>query len=152
MNQAIAPVRMIEKGRKDHAGRPILVSIVAIGILAFAIVHLLRFWLAIRQWQWLESLPIIPPVYLASTGLFFGLSGLALALGLWFGKRWARLALPFFTIVAFLVFWIDRLFLRPVPESNTPFMMAITIVAFLLTAGVFLLPSAKQFFGARDER
>jgi hypothetical protein len=121
-----------------------------LGVLSLTSLHLARFFLAIRQWQFISAGPAeISPLYLALTGLIWGLAGLPLVWGLWRGRRWARKTLIGFGSVYAFYYWVERLLLVREPEAygNRPFMLGLTIVLLLFTIWTLTRPRARAFFG-----
>jgi len=109
-------------------------------------IHLVRFKEAIVQREFLlELAPGLFP-YLLSSGLIWGVLWLALAWGLWKGRRWARRS----TIMAFVVYglyyWLDRLLLRRNPISDFPFSLATTLLVLSLVVWSLTRRTARDFF------
>ena len=50
--------------------RPFLVTLLAVLVLIISCINLIRLIEAIRMWDFLASLPGVPPLYIALTGLF----------------------------------------------------------------------------------
>jgi hypothetical protein len=131
--------------------RPFSVTLLFIGVLSIAGLHLLRLLQAVRQWAYLESLPGVSPAYLAATGLVWGGFGIVLAAALWFGWAWA----PRGTLAAALSYalytWLDRLFIANVSTGvydgfAWPFRLAATAVLLGLVFWIFSRPRARSFF------
>ena len=130
--------------------RPFSVTLLVIGVLSLTSLHLARFYLALRQWQFILASPAeISPLYLAVSGLIWGLAGLPLAWGLWRGQRWARKTLIGFGSIYAVYYWVERILLvrKPAANSNWPFMLGLTIVLLLFTIWTLTRPRARAFFG-----
>jgi hypothetical protein len=130
--------------------RPASVTWLALGVLIFSGVHLLRLVQAVQQWEFLSELLQISPFYLALTGLLWGAAGILAAWGLWQGKGWA----PGFTrllVLAFLVYsWLDRLLLAG-QRTNWPFAVAASLIVLLLIFWILSRHKARTFFEAHRE-
>lgn len=91
-------------------------------------------WMRLQQtifaWNLLQSLLGNQVIYLAASGVVWGLLGLGAALGLWLHRRWA----PTFSIawaVGLAAWsWVERFVLARTPDSRTnlPFTAVITCI------------------------
>jgi hypothetical protein len=75
--------------------RPLSVTLLACAVLIVAAFNLARFFQAVWQWSFLVQVLPFSPVYLAMSGLVWGIAGVALGFGMWRGCRWARSAFFF---------------------------------------------------------
>jgi hypothetical protein len=90
--------------------RPWMITLLSILVLLASLFQLLKCSQALINWTTLESLPLsISPIYLAGTGLLWGLVGLILFWSLWTGRPWARAAGLIISLAFAAFFWIDRL-------------------------------------------
>ncbi len=132
--------------------RPLLVTLLAVGVLILTVYNATRFGTALAEWDLLlKFMPRPGPIYIAATGLFWTFVLLVAALSLWFGWRWARptAAISIFVYAAY--YWLDRLIYQSsVPRENQPFSLIVTIVFLCLTALVLLLPGSRKFFTKRE--
>ena len=149
-----ALVSSLQTGNYSHRPRrPLGVTLIAALVLSIAGLNLIRFFLAIRDWDFLSSLPGISPLYLVLSGLVAALIGFSLAWGLWRGKAWA----PRYTLLAALVYalysWIDRTFLSKdsFVHTNWPFALAMTLLILGLVFFSFSRHNSKAFFGEFHE-
>jgi hypothetical protein len=142
---------MEQVNERQRPKRPFSVTLLALGVLSIAVIQMIRFILALNQWDFLDSLPGVSPLYLAATGLIWATLSLPLAVGLWFGQSWA----PMFTLIGGCVFiffiWFDRLFVAALPltlesGSSWPFSLAVTTIILALTIWILSRPKAKVFF------
>jgi uncharacterized membrane protein len=133
--------------------RPFGVTLLAVVVLVIAMLHLIRFYLGIRKWDLLNSLLPFSPAYLILSGLIWGIIGLVLFWGLWYGSSWAS----FYTLVgqvAFSVYyWLDRIFMPGYAERNLNWIFVIGINLSILGYSIWLLTRSKtkKFFGGNDE-
>jgi len=136
--------------------RPRGVTYLAIVVLIMAGINLVRFIQALRQWDFLASLPTIHPLYTALTGLFWSLLLFPLAFGLLRGLRWA----PWLTWAALFLyivyFWLDRLlFVEPFSFDGSdpalPFLVGAALFGILLVFLILRRKSARKFFGEIHE-
>ena len=134
--------------------RPSGVTLLAGLVLIVAVVYLIRFALAIINWELLTELLPISPAYLAVSGLVWGVALPPLAWGLWRGQRWARR----WTMIALLVFslyyWCDRLLMPGYPGRNVNWLFSAGVNLLLLAWSWWILsrPKARAFFGELYER
>lgn len=132
--------------------RPLSVTILALGVLTYAGFNLIRFYQAIRLWDFLSAIPGISPLYLVASGLLWGAVGVALAWGLWRGYAPARRLTLVFAAAYALYTWIDRLWIsKPGLSANLPFSAGLTVLLLLVTAWILTRPRARIFFGAMHE-
>jgi len=138
---------------EDRPTRPAGVTLLALGVLSIAGLNLLRGQQAIVAWDFLQSLPRVSPLYLASSGLVWGLLGLPLAWGLWRGYRWTPRFTLLFVGLYTLYFWLDRLLLTTEGLGvNWPCMAAINIIVILYTWWTLTRPKTRAYFGVRHDR
>jgi hypothetical protein len=143
--------------------RPSGVTLLALGVLSIAGLNLVRFILAIRSWQFLSSLPGVSPLYLALSGLIWGVVGIPLFWSLWRGRHWAPRLLQAVMLTYAAYYWLDRIFLeeRVVNATqqsssaflplNWPFTITITALIMVVTVWVLSRPGTKIFFGEQHE-
>jgi hypothetical protein len=139
--------------RPSSPPRPFSVTILALGVLTIAGFNLIRFYQAIRLWDFLSEFPNVSPLYLAASGLVWGAAGLALAWGLWRGYAPARRLTLIFAVVYTLYNWIDRLWVsKPGLSANLPFSAGVNLILLLITTWILTRPRVLAFFGAMHER
>jgi hypothetical protein len=135
--------------------RPFSVTLLFLGVLSIAGLHLLRFLMAVQQWQFLDSLPGVSPLYLAVTGLLWFTVGLAAAFSLWLGTPWA----PWLTLAAALGYalytWLDRIFAANVSLGiydgfAWPFRLAATFGLLALVYWIVSRTPARTFFRSKS--
>jgi len=126
--------------------RPFLVTLLAVLVLIISCINLIRLIEAIRMWDFLASLPGVPPLYIALTGLFWVLVGFPLAWGLWRGHPQAPLATHILVFACALYYWFDRIFIAQTinATSNWLFAVIVTVVMILLT--FWALGKSKEYF------
>lgn len=116
----------------------------ACGVLTIAVINLIRFIQTINQWEFLSELLPIPPLYVAVSGLTWGLIGSPLAWGLWRGRRWAPTLTRLAALAYTLYFWSNRLWLSTNDSrTNWPFAAATNIVLFSIVLWVLSRRKAK---------
>ncbi len=121
--------------------------LLALIFLVLAVMGWVRFEEAIRLWNLLISLGLLPgPLYLALTGALWGLIGVAPAVGLWFGYRWATLWSAAAALIYPLTYWIDRLWIAQRAEGfpNEVFALGVT-VAWMVFSGIVLARFRKRW-------
>ena len=132
--------------------RPFSVTLLAFGVLTIAIVNSIRFVLTLAQWEFLNEILPISPLYLALSGFIWSLVWLSLVWGLWRGYKWA----PHFTLLATLAYtlyyWLDRLLLTTnYGGQNWPFIIVFNIMLIIITYWILSRRKAKAFFGEIHE-
>jgi hypothetical protein len=131
--------------------RPFSVTLLTIGVLSIAGLHLLRLIQAIQQWQFLESLPGVSPAYLAVTGFVWAVAGLTTAFSLWFGTRWAR-RVTLAAAAAYAIYnWADRIIAANVSLNvyegfAWPFRIMATFALLGLVFWILSRQPARTFF------
>jgi hypothetical protein len=138
-----------------RAKRPFSVTILVFGVLSFVLLQLTRMVMGIAQWQFLAELPMsASPLYIVSSGLFWGVIGVTLCIGLWLGRLWAIPATRWSAVIFSIYYWIDQSLImdNPLRSTNWPFLIAFNLIVLFFIYGFFLLPKVNQFFGEKDER
>src|SRR5512139_2183679 len=114
--------------------RPVFVTILCILVLIITVWNGVRWYSALSSWSVLSELGAYPgPLYIALTGLVWAVSGLALSWGLWFGRRWARIAGWAYIVLYLAYFWADRFFFRPAEHAQN---YALLLVLQLIAVGL----------------
>jgi hypothetical protein len=134
--------------------RPTGVTILGWGVLIIACLNLARLIQAVQQWDFLAELPRVFPLYLALSGLVWGLLALVLGWGIFKGMRWAPAFGRLGTVAYLGYFWLDRWLVQQAPErwTNLPFLLGITT---LLGGWIFWYlskPRICNYFGVNHDR
>lgn len=132
--------------------RPRIVTLAALAVLFVAGLNLARLQQVVVRWQFLQELLPVSPLYLALSGLVWGLCGLALAVGLWLGKFWARRALLPLALVFSLFYWYDRLFLKSDAQQLVSWPFSVGLNLLLLGVCAWVYTKARTFFGGMLEQ
>lgn len=92
--------------------------------------------------------------YVAAGGAVWGMAGLASAVWLWWGLRYAVRISRWTATVCFVWYWLDDLFLTQSALStiNRPFMVAATLLALTFAWWVPTLPKERFFLSHRGLR
>ncbi|UCH58303.1 MAG: hypothetical protein JSV61_08755 [Anaerolineales bacterium] len=133
--------------------RPWSVTLLAVVVLSMAILNLVRGWQAIAQREFLFEILAVPWLYLASSGMVWGLIGLVLFLGLWQGYT----RVPMYTaLAAFLYsvyYWVDRMLVTTDrAQANLPFALIFNLMIILLIFRILSLRKTRTFFGEWHDR
>lgn len=136
--------------------RPYSVTLLALGVLSIAGWGLLRVLMALWQWQFLTELPGISPLYIALSGVAWGIASPPLFWGLWRGLPWAPRLAPAVVLTYAIYYWLDVVFLMDhLSGGNLPknWLFAIALTALLLGYTVWALkrPAAKTYFGVTSQ-
>jgi hypothetical protein len=119
------------------SSRPRLITFLAGVFLLLAIMGWLRLEQVVQSWDALNQRLVWPlPLYLAISGVVWGLPGLPAAWGLWFGNRWGRFFAGASGVFYPGLYWLDALIFRRSPERwvNWLFAVVATVIwlAFIL--------------------
>lgn len=128
--------------------RPLAVTILAVLVLLLTAWNGVRWYAALASWGLLTELGARPgPFYIALTGLVWALAGLAVFVGLWSGRRWARLAGWAYMVLYLVYFWADRWSFRPAERTqNIIFVLVVQFAALGLTAFALSSPRGITYF------
>lgn len=139
--------------------RPFGVTLLALGVLSITGLNWVRFVLAISRWQFLGSLPGVSPLYIALTGLVWGVVGILLFWSLWRGLSWAPRLMQAVLLTYAAYYWLDKIFLvernalnnqgslSAFLPLNWPFTVTMTVLLFIVTVWILSRPDTKAFFG-----
>jgi hypothetical protein len=124
------------------------VTLLAVGVLTIASLHLLRLVEAVRQWEFLAGLTGVSPIYLVLTGLIWASAGLPLFWGLWRGYARAARFAPGYLLVYALYYWLDRLLVanRAISLTNWPVTAGLTVVGLAYTFWVLRTRASRDYF------
>ena len=112
--------------------RPWVVTFISLLVLTFSIVQ----FAGLRVWFHLPELKLtIPAWYLPGRSLALCAGALVGAVGLFVGKTWSARYLRVLTVVFFVWFWVDRLFIRSAPIAR----LALPFYGTLISLGTLLL-------------
>lgn len=129
---------------------PLRISLLACSLCLLSVWYALRFVEAIRFWHTLSDYHARPgPAYIAATGGFWLLAGLALAWGLWSGKRWGWYGAIGTAAGYLLWYWSDRLVFQ-YPHTNWPFALAGSAIGLVIVLLILLSPKSVRFFRQRE--
>lgn len=134
--------------------RPASVTFIFLLVLIVGGVNLIRFVQSLRNWQYLNIVVEVPPVYLAISGLFWSIIGIFLLYGIFLKKRWLPLIFKFTIILYVVYFWIEKLVISSNPPSvkDSIFVFGITIFAVVFFYWIITKPNVKEYFGVMNER
>lgn len=133
----------------DHPTRPTGVTLLALGVLSIASIHLIRLIEAIRNWTFLQEVLPFTPAYLALSGLVWFVALPPIAWGLWRGRAWASRFCARAAWLFSLYYWLDRLFLRSSAAAvNQVFAFGATVLLLLVVHWVLSRPKTRSFLGA----
>jgi hypothetical protein len=132
----------------EKPDRPKSVTMLAVMVLILAGLNLDRLIQSLLQWNFLQALLPISPVFLAASGLVWGAAALVLFVGLWSGRSWAHGLARWGSLAFFLYHWLDRLLLEnPVTwRFKTPFFIGLTVLTLGLVFWILSRPKVKSFF------
>jgi len=133
--------------------RPISVTLLVALVLTIGVLNVLRAVQTVKQWEFLGELLPLSPIYFVISGLVWGLLGLVLAWGLFFGGGWAPRLLRVTSLFYMIYIWLDRLVLRD-PSSRNPGSMFFAVLSILIMVIIFWILSrqnVRAYFGETHE-
>ena len=138
---------------ENRPPRPFSVTLLALGVLTIAGLNLTRLIEAIILRDFLSEFPSVPVLYLALSGLFWGITAIPLGWGLWSGRGWAPRYTTVYALVYTAYFWADRLiFGAYAAERNFPFVVGANLLLLLITWWILSSRNSRSFFGEFYER
>lgn len=120
---------------KNHPQTPWPVTIQAALVLFFTTSNFIRLGGSLVHWEALNEFGA-PALYLALSGLAWGILGSLLFWLIWRAKKIAAGAGILLTSLYTLFQWFDKFAIQETPLQNAPFLLAVSIIPILL----FLLP------------
>jgi hypothetical protein len=124
--------------------RPTSITLLVLLILGLALWNGLRLSQAIFFWKTLQEYGA-SPWYIAISGGFWLLAGLALTWGAWIGKPWAWVTFIGGALGYGFWYWIDRLVLQ-LQHANWPFALAFTVLLACFSAFILFSPKTRAYF------
>lgn len=115
-------------------------------------VNLVRLVTSIQQWEFLNQLPGVSPLYIAVSGLFWFLVGLLLSICLWRGWRITYSLLPPAAILYLLYTWLDSSLVggQIVLAANLttwPFKAGLSVLVMVFLYWTLSRARVKAYFG-----
>jgi hypothetical protein len=126
---------MQEDTTEQLAGR-FSVTIPALIVFSLTLLSALRVAETIVSQPTLEKYGA-PTGYMAASGAFWTVMGLATLYAFWKQKRLIARATSAVSVLYFAWYWVDRLFIQPTPAVNTTFSAIFSVI--LLTIVLYLL-------------
>jgi len=133
----------------DRTRRPGAITFLAVlaGLISFF--HLVKFGQVLLNWRVLLSLnPNAPLIYLAGDGLVWFAACGVLAWGLWTGRPWTRSTGQIISVLYFLGFWIDKLWIAN-PDKllrRWPVYLLNSLVGLGLILWILTRPANREYF------
>ncbi len=139
---------------KRGAVRPRGVTILLWLVLILAVFHLTRFQQSILRWEFLQVHLPFSPVYLAISGIFWGLVGLFMAWAIWVKQPWTPKTVTAASLLASLNYWLERIFLARSPDRNINWQFVVVVNALILVFIFFQLRQDKvvRYFGEKHDK
>jgi len=137
----------IDRTRTHH--RPSGVTLLIWGVLSIAVFNLVGFAQINIDRDMLSSLLPFPPFLLGSIKLFWAITGLILAWGLYKPDSWAPRATYWVSIGYSIYFWVNRLLLfSPSGKgSNTVFLLTLNGLALIFIFWILRTKGSRMYFG-----
>ncbi|MGB9673897.1 MAG: hypothetical protein ACPL3P_07130 [Anaerolineales bacterium] len=124
------------------------VTVLLIGVLSCAGLHLLRLVYAIQNWQWLIKILGWVVIYMAVSGLSFFFLDLVMMLLIVKRNKRTYFYLSGYILILLLAYWIDRLFLS-IGESfkNVPFVIGFQLLLIIIYLILMKSRGMQTYFG-----
>ena len=135
--------------------RPWPLFLLVVGLVFFVGFQLIRLGQAVTLWTFLSSLPAnVSPLYLAATGLGWGVFAVLAARQLWGGFPKARRLTSIFVVTYALYYWFEQLILMENPLRSTRWVFngGVTVFLLLLVFSNLYYPSVSVYFGEHNEQ
>jgi hypothetical protein len=129
-----------------QAGRPFSITLLAVGVFLMAGLHLIRFYQALKQWDFLAGLPGVSPLYLALTGLVWFLVGFGVGLALLRGYRFAPYAVMGLALAFTIYSWVDRALIAHESPDAWPFLVIVNVILLVWVILALRRKGARQYF------
>lgn len=127
------------------------VTVLFIGVLTSAGMHLLRTIYAIQNWIWLQNILGGIVYYMLFSGLTFFLLSLIILLLMIQRNHRIQLYLTIYIILIICAYWFDRLVLS-IGEShrNIPFVFGLQLFILLIYVLLMRSKGVKAYFGEKN--
>ena len=113
--------------------RSIVLIILSLVTLFLSVFGWLRFAEGFSGRQFLREIgPAVLPLYLQLSGLIWGITGIAAAVGIWFRQRWALILLACGLGIFTLWYWLDRILLSADRDANSNWIFSLVMTAGIL--------------------
>lgn len=134
--------------------RPFTVTILIAIVLIIAVMNFIRVLAALLFWETLTNIGMSPgPLYIALTGIFWAIAGMALIWSLWIAHPKTKAVTMGFVLLYVIYSWIDRfLFQSSIQRENTPFALIASILVVFYTVFTLLLPSNQNYLLRKNEQ
>jgi hypothetical protein len=110
-----------------------LVILLAVLLVVFTVFQFVRFGEAVALWSFLSSLPLgVPPIYIALTGLGWGVFGGVALWQLWAVKPGARWTIRILSVTYALYYWMEQFLLMENPLRKTSWQFSAGVTVFFL--------------------
>lgn len=113
-------------------------------VFLFSLWNILRTARALLDWQILVEYGA-PAAYILGSGLVWSLAGLGLLAALLSEWRYTRRAGIALSVLYWVWYWADRLFIQQSPAPNLLFSAIISMMALLAILPIWLLPDTKDY-------
>ena len=130
--------------------RPWPLIILMVLLLVFTVSQFVRFAEALALWSFLGSLPLsVPPLYLALTGLVWGVLGEVAIYLTWMGRPKARQIVRYLTLAYVIYYWLEQFLLMddPLRKVSWKFSAGVSIFFVLFVLSILQQDSVRLFLG-----
>lgn len=124
---------------------PINVTLLGIFVLFITCWNTLRVFGVISNWQVLSEFGA-NPTYILGTGTIWMLCGLWLLVFFWRRSIYFTRATIFSSIIYYVWYWFDRLFVQVSPAPNVLFSAVFSTALLILLIIITTLPGTRAFF------
>ena len=113
-------------------------------VFLFSLWNILRTARALLDWQVLVEYGA-PAAYILGSGLVWSVAGLGLLAALFSEWRHTRRAGIAFSVLYWVWYWADRLFIQQSPAPNLLFSAIISVMLLLAILPIWLLPDTEDY-------
>jgi len=146
------PENHLSTKNKHGRSRPRSITFISILFFLSGLFNILKLSQVILKWNTLISLQIsISPLYLAVSGLVWGISGLFISWSLWVGKSWAWKPALGIMLLYTISFWIDLIWIAEPTVLQTRWLVNLCLTIIGLPTIYFSLSSklSQDFFRSK---
>ena len=138
---------------KMHMKRPTSVTLIALLVLLIGGINFIRLILSLRQWNFLNDLLSVSPIYLTISGAIWFLISLTILWGISRRERWTLSILCLSCVAYTIYYWADRILVTESANILKNNFFAIFITLGLLATILWILSreNVKEYFGAANE-
>ena len=136
-----------------HMKRPTSVTPIALLVLLIGGINFIRLILSLRQWNFLNDLISVSPIYLTISGAIWFLVSLMILWGFRRRERWTLSILRLSCVAYTIYYWADRILFTESANilKNNLFAIFVTLGLLATILWISFRENVKEYFGAANE-